>query len=81
MGWPTPALPYRSLERTAKLIASCLAMTLQRDHWFTRSTESDPKVYAVASSAKTSFDKTENDLRDKKLLTFSSEKLTSVELE
>ena len=43
--------------------------------------ESDPKIYAVASSAKTSFDKTENDLRDKKLLSFSSEKLTSVELD
>lgn len=42
--------------------------------------ESDPKIYAVASSVKTSFDKTENDLRDKKLLTFSSEKLTSLEL-
>jgi hypothetical protein len=43
--------------------------------------QSDPKIYAVSSSVKTSFDKTENDLRDKKLLTFSSEKLTSVELD
>ena len=42
--------------------------------------ESDPKIYAVASSVKTSFDKTENDLRDKKLLTFNSDKLTSLEL-
>ena len=42
--------------------------------------ESDPKIYALASSVKTSFDKTENDLRDKKLLTFNSDKLTSLEL-
>ena len=32
-----------------------------------------PKVYAVASSVKTSLDKTANDLRDKRLLTFGYE--------
>lgn len=42
---------------------------------------SDPKVYAVSSSAKTSFDKTVNDLRDKRLLTFNTDKLTSVEVD
>lgn len=42
--------------------------------------QSDPEIYAVASSVKTSFDKTENDLRDKKLLSFNSDKLTSLEL-
>jgi len=41
---------------------------------------SDPKVYAVASSAKTSLDKSVNDLRDKRLLTFDSNSLTRVEL-
>ena len=41
---------------------------------------SDPKVYAVSSSVRTSFDKSLNDLRDKRLLTFDSNKLTSVEL-
>lgn len=39
-----------------------------------------PDVYAVASSERDSFDKTENDLRDKRLLTFDSSKLTRVEL-
>lgn len=41
---------------------------------------SDPKVYAVSSSTKASLDKSTNDLRDKRLLTFDSNKLTRVEL-
>ncbi len=41
---------------------------------------SDPKVYAVSSSTKTSLDKSVNDLRDKRLLTFDSNQLTSIEL-
>jgi hypothetical protein len=41
---------------------------------------SDPKVYAVASSVKTSLDKTAKDLRDKRLLTFDTNKVTRVEL-
>ena len=38
------------------------------------------KVYAVASSLKTSFDKSLNDLRDKRLLTFEQGQLTRVDL-
>jgi hypothetical protein len=41
----------------------------------------DPRVFSVASFTKTSFDKTPNDLRDKRLLTFDSDKLTRVELQ
>jgi hypothetical protein len=41
---------------------------------------SDPKVYAVSSSVKSSFDKSVNDLRDKRLLTFDPQKLTQVQL-
>ena len=41
---------------------------------------SDPKIYAVSSTSKSSFDKSVNDLRDKRLLTFNSDKLTSMEL-
>ena len=40
--------------------------------------ESDPKVYTIPTFTKTSFDKTVNDLRDKRLLTFNQDKLTSV---
>jgi len=40
----------------------------------------DPRVFTVASFTKTSLDKTPGDLRDKRLLTFDSDKLTRVEL-
>ncbi|HUI57697.1 MAG TPA: DUF4340 domain-containing protein [Bryobacteraceae bacterium] len=38
------------------------------------------KIYTIASYVKTSLDKTINDLRDKRLLTFDSDKLTRVQL-
>jgi Domain of unknown function (DUF4340) len=40
----------------------------------------DPRIFSIASYAKTSLDKTENDLRDKRLLTFDIGKLTRVEI-
>jgi hypothetical protein len=41
---------------------------------------SSPKVYALSNSVKTSLDKGLNDLRDKRLLTFDTAKLTRVQL-
>lgn len=41
---------------------------------------SDPRVFTMSSSNKTSLDKTPQDLRDKRLLTFDQDKLTRVEL-
>ncbi|HVW08093.1 MAG TPA: DUF4340 domain-containing protein [Bryobacteraceae bacterium] len=41
---------------------------------------SDPKVYTVASYAKSTLDKGVNDLRDKRLMTLNSDKITSVTL-
>src|SRR5437867_3819005 len=40
----------------------------------------DPRVFIIASYNKTSLDKSESDLRDKRLLTFEAEKLSRVEL-
>jgi Domain of unknown function (DUF4340) len=40
----------------------------------------DPRVYTVASYVKTGLDKSSNDLRDKRLLTFDQDKLSRVEL-
>jgi hypothetical protein len=42
--------------------------------------DGDPRVFSVASHSKTSLDKTAKDLRDKRLLTFDSDKLSRVEL-
>jgi uncharacterized protein DUF4340 len=41
---------------------------------------SDPRVFTVASYNKNSLDKTSKDLRDKRLMTFESDKVTRVEL-
>jgi len=40
----------------------------------------DPRVFTVGSYVKTGIDKSANDLRDKRLLTFDSDKLTRVDL-
>lgn len=42
--------------------------------------EGDPRVFTVPSYTKTSLDKSLNDLRDKRLLTFDQDKLSRVEL-
>ena len=42
--------------------------------------KNDPRVFSVSSGVKSSLDKTSKDLRDKRLLTFDSDKLTRVEL-
>ncbi|MBM3810985.1 MAG: DUF4340 domain-containing protein [Acidimicrobiia bacterium] len=42
--------------------------------------DGDPRVFTLASWNKSSLDKTSKDLRDKRLLTFDSDKLTRVEL-
>jgi hypothetical protein len=42
--------------------------------------EGDPRVFVVPSYSKTNFDKTAQDLRDKRLLTYNSDKLTSLKL-
>ncbi len=42
--------------------------------------EDESKVYTIPSYSKSSFDKAVNDLRDKRLLTFDSDKLTRVDL-
>jgi hypothetical protein len=39
--------------------------------------EANPKVYTIPASTKTNFDKSVNDLRDKRLLTFNSDKVTA----
>jgi hypothetical protein len=40
----------------------------------------DPRIFTVASYTRTSLDKTEKDLRDKRLLTFDMGKLTRIEI-
>ena len=43
--------------------------------------ENDPRIFTVATYVKSNLDKTAKDLRDKRLLTFNSDKLTRVDLQ
>lgn len=43
--------------------------------------QSDPRVFSVSSGVKSNLDKSSKDLRDKRLLTFDSDKITRVELD
>ncbi|MDQ2901281.1 MAG: DUF4340 domain-containing protein [Acidobacteriota bacterium] len=43
--------------------------------------EGDPRVFTIPTYSKSSLDKTSKDLRDKRLLTFNSDKLTRVDLQ
>jgi len=43
--------------------------------------EGDSRVFVIPTYVKSNFDKTAKDLRDKRLLTFNSDKLTSVQLQ
>src|SRR6476659_7487514 len=42
--------------------------------------ENDPRVFSLSSGTKSSFDKSAQDLRDKRLLTFDSDKLSRIEV-
>lgn len=42
--------------------------------------ETSPKVYTISTAVKVNFEKTVSDLRDKRLLTFNSDKVTAVSL-
>jgi hypothetical protein len=42
--------------------------------------ENDPRVFSLSSATKSSFDKSAQDLRDKRLLTFDSDKLSRIEV-
>jgi hypothetical protein len=42
--------------------------------------DGDPRVFVIPTYTKSNFDKTSKDLRDKRLLTFNSDKLTSLQL-
>jgi ribosomal protein L12E/L44/L45/RPP1/RPP2 len=79
-GFNTPSLEVTITKKdgkTAKILVGDDAPT--GGGAFVKTTD-DPKVYTVASYNKSSFDKTANDLRDKRLMTFENDKLTRVEV-
>ena len=80
-GLTTPSLVVKVTKKDGKTATLSFGDDLPAGSLVYAEYDSTPKVYAVSSSVKTSFDKTVNDLRDKRLLTFDANKLTGVELQ
>jgi len=79
-GLTTPALDITITRKDGKTAGLLVGdTTLTNSGSYAKLPES-PKIYTIASFNKTSIDKTDNDLRDKRLLTFDSDKLTRVQL-
>ncbi|MBV9760572.1 MAG: DUF4340 domain-containing protein [Acidobacteriaceae bacterium] len=79
-GLTNPTLTVTVIEKDGKSQQLLLGDDVPAGSLVYARANSDPKVYAVASSIKTSLDKSVNDLRDKRLLTFDSNRLTRIEL-
>ncbi|HEX4809133.1 MAG TPA: DUF4340 domain-containing protein [Bryobacteraceae bacterium] len=80
-GLTNPSLIVKVSEKNGKTATLTFGDDLPAGSLTYAEYDSNPKVYAVSSSVKSSFDKSLNDLRDKRLLTFDSNKLTGISLD
>jgi len=79
-GLQAPAIEVLITKKDGKSVKLLLGDEAPTGSGVFAKTEGDPKVYTIASYTKTSIDKKAADLRDKRLLTFDSDKLARVEL-
>jgi hypothetical protein len=79
-GLTTPTLTVTIKEKAGKTDQLVFGDDVPAGSLVYARTNSRPAVYTVSSSVKSSFDKGLNDLRDKRLLTFDSNRLTRVEV-
>jgi hypothetical protein len=79
-GLANPPLRVHVLEKDGKQVDLAIGDDTPTNSGAYAKVSGDPHVYTVASSVKTNLDKTVNDLRDKRLLIFDSDKLTRVKL-
>ncbi len=79
-GLTTPSLTVTIKEKTGKSNQLAFGDDVPAGSLVYARTNLRPAVYTVSNSVKSSFDKTLNDLRDKRLLTFDSNQVTRVEL-
>ena len=79
-GLAKPAVEISITEKNGKSAELLLGDDTPMGSGAYASLKGDPRVFVVASYHKTGLGKTENDLRDKRLLTFDSEKLSRVAL-
>jgi len=79
-GLASPAMKAQVIEQDGKEVELAVGDDTPTNSGAYAKVAGDPHVYMVASYVKTSLDKTVNDLRDKRLLTFDSDKLTRLKL-
>ncbi len=80
-GLDNPTLDIRSSRRTARPSELLIGDDTPTGSGAYAKLAGDARVVTIASFVKTSLDKTADDLRDKRLLTFDSDKLTRVDLQ
>ncbi len=80
-GLQTPALDVQVVQKNGKRDDLLIGDDIPTGSGSYAKLANDARVFTVASNVKTSIDKSPNDLRDKRLLTFDSEKLTRVDLQ
>ncbi|MGO9231968.1 MAG: DUF4340 domain-containing protein [Bryobacteraceae bacterium] len=79
-GLTSPSLRVEVIEKDGKQVELAIGDDTPTSSGTYAKASGDRRVYTVASSLKTSLDKTVDDLRDKRLLIFDSDKLTRVKL-
>jgi hypothetical protein len=79
-GLKTPAVEVRVSTKDNKTSRLLIGDETPTGGGFFAKLDNDPKVFTIGSATKSSLDKTAKDIRDQRLLTFDSEKLTRVTL-
>jgi hypothetical protein len=80
-GLATPALDVHVVQKSGKSDDLLIGDEIPTGSGNYAKLANDARVFTVAGNVKTTIDKTPGDLRDKRLLTFDSDKLTRVELQ
>jgi hypothetical protein len=80
-GLDVPTLDVTITRKDGKTAELLVGDSTPGDSGYYAKLAGDPRVFTIASVSKTSLDKNPEDLRDKRLLTFDSDKLTRVELQ
>jgi hypothetical protein len=79
-GLTQPSIAITATEKNKKAVDLRLGDDTPTGNGVYAAVAGDPRVFIVASYNKSSLDKSLNDLRDKRLLTFDSDKLSRIEL-
>ena len=79
-GLTTPTLDIAITKKDGKTVGVLVGDATPTNSGNYAKLSDSPKVYTIASYVKTGLDKSDNDLRDKRLMTFDSDKITRVVL-